>query len=159
MGIYEGVYRKCSWITLEASGRWRNADLLLAGKENTMILGARGGGWPVVKDIDLPLCYGVGRPHVKCFAHFWASQLKEDMEVLERVQWKVTKMVRGLKKGWESWTCLAWRRCLHLSVFTSTLRTPKGVRGWGQILSSGGMSVWLSEGWYVPYRAPDVGKG
>lgn len=136
------MHSKWSWVPGEECGQWSRA-------------------------LMLPPYYGMVRAHVKCFFHFWASQLKKDMEVLERVQWRATEMVRGLdwstfllmRNGWVSWTYLAWRRCLHLSVFTNTLRTPKGVRGWGQALSSGGMSVWLSESWYIPYRVPDVRKG
>lgn len=48
--------------------------------------------------------------------------------------WSVSLLMR---KGWG--TCLAWRS-LHPSVFTNTLR--KGVRGWGQTLSSGGITEW-----------------
>lgn len=45
----------------------------------------------------LSLYYGMVRPHLKCSVHFWASQFKKDMELLEKVQRRVAKMVRGLK--------------------------------------------------------------
>lgn len=32
--IYRGLSRKGSWITLEVSGRWRNAELLFTGKQS-----------------------------------------------------------------------------------------------------------------------------
>lgn len=30
------------------------------------------------------------------FVHFWAFQYRRDMDILERVRWRATKMMRGL---------------------------------------------------------------
>lgn len=37
------------------------------------------------------------RPHVECCVQFWDTQCKGDMDKLERVQQRVTKMFKGLK--------------------------------------------------------------
>ncbi|TRZ18487.1 hypothetical protein HGM15179_008637 [Zosterops borbonicus] len=38
-----------------------------------------------------------GEEHPECCAQFWVSQDNRDLEHLERVQWRATKMIEGLE--------------------------------------------------------------
>ena len=50
-----------------------------------------------VREVILPLCSVLVRPHLKYCIRMWSPQYRRDMDLLECIQRRATKMIQGME--------------------------------------------------------------
>ncbi|PKU43400.1 hypothetical protein llap_6284 [Limosa lapponica baueri] len=70
--------------------------ILRAKKANSLLGRIKKSVASMSREVILPLCSALVRPHLEHCVQFWAPQVK-DRELMERVLWRAMKVIKGME--------------------------------------------------------------
>ncbi|PKU40995.1 hypothetical protein llap_8698 [Limosa lapponica baueri] len=119
----------------------------VAKKANSILACIRNSVVSKTREVIVPLYLALVRPHLECCVQFWAPHNKKDIEVLERVQRRSTKLVRGL----ENKSCEEWLKgsCREVGVRLFSQGTGERTRGNSLKLCQGRFGLDIRKNFYT----------
>jgi len=85
------------WVLVDEKFNMSWQRALAAQKANRILGCIKISVASMLREVVLLLCSAPVRPHLEYCIQFWSPQHRKDMDVLERVQRRATKIIRGLE--------------------------------------------------------------
>jgi len=83
------------WVVIDIAGKQVAQCQAAIGKANRIVGCIRRGIIYKSKEVVLSLYRNLVRPHLEYCVQFWSPQFRKDIDAIERVQHRVTRLIPG----------------------------------------------------------------